>query len=108
MRYTGSERERLRDLRAVVESPQPLDFGLERRRRLLELRFGRDLGERAALAGELGERRLGGRVHEDGLASFRNSYPVVPSTGQSRSGSPGSRIFSTQTCSTPASRSRSR
>ena len=33
---------------------------------------------------------------------------VVPSTGQSRSRSPGSRIFSTQTCSTPASRSRSR
>src|SRR5947209_2222431 len=40
--------------------------------------------------------------------SFRNSYPVVPSTGQARNSSPGSRIFSAHTCSTPASARRSK
>ena len=44
----GKERETFADRRAVVESPQPFDFGGERRRRLLELRLVGDLGERTA------------------------------------------------------------
>ena len=36
------------------------------------------------------------------MTSLRNWYPVVPSTGHGRNSSPGSRIFSTHTRSTPA------
>ena len=55
----GQRARAFADRRAVVESPQPVDFGGERRRRLLELRFVRDLGERTRLARERGERGFG-------------------------------------------------
>ena len=81
--------------------------------RLLELRLGRDLCERPPLAGQLlvepRQRLLRGRVDEerrDVVEELVAGRPLDRPVARSRS--PGSRIFSTQTRSIPASRSRSR
>ena len=83
-------RRGLLEPRIVVERAQPFELRLERRVRNLELRLVRDLRERAPLAGQLARtapssapRRAGST--KSAVASFANSYPVVPSTGQSRS-----------------------
>jgi len=103
----GARRERLQ-AGEVDEPAQTFDLRLKRPGHLFELGLVRDLRERAPFAGQLRECALGGRVDEQrlhvaGVLVSRRSQdgPVAQLLANCK-------IFSTQICSTPFSRSRCR
>src|SRR5262249_2425400 len=61
----GPRRECKLQAGPVMETPEPLHLGRERRRRLFELRVERDVVPGTKLAGQLGQDLLAGRIDEE-------------------------------------------